>query len=217
MQKCTKMQEMIEQLAVKHGMDLSQREAHIKLLNGPYMPLVIEKIGAQLVSVAHYYYQNGDACADPDMVFYTGDGGWMPVEITQTLGYTRCLTFNDAGQPAGIDARAYAELLLFAEFWAVNLQQQGWVDHGHLPTGDPPSGPTPAAPPVPPPTSAGGAIPVLTPAQAEAAAAGYEICTAPGCPCGGVWLTPYRAAKYASAGGDVGPDPGDGNNPQYYW
>ena len=159
MQKCTKMQEVIEALAVKHGLDLSRNEAHIKLLNGPYMPLVIEKIGPQLVSVTHYFYQNGDACADPDMVFYTGDGGWMPVEITQTLGYRRALTFNDAGQPAGIDARAYAEMLLFAEFWAVNIQQQGWLDHGHPPTSDPPPSPCPAPLlPTAPPRS--GAVPV---------------------------------------------------------
>ncbi|MDQ2808011.1 MAG: hypothetical protein M3Z04_14040 [Chloroflexota bacterium] len=140
------MQRVIEALAGKHGLDLTQTEGHLKLLNGPYMPLVIEKIGRHLVSVTHYYYQNGDACADPDMVFYTGDGGWMPVEITQVLGYRRCLTFNDAGHPAGIDARAYAELMLFAEFWAVNLQQQGWLDQGHPP--DPAAPPSPAPWPV---------------------------------------------------------------------
>ncbi len=101
MQTCTKMQAVIEQLAAKHGLDLTPAAAHLKLLNGGYMPLVIEKIGAHLVSVAHYYYQNGDAWADPDMVFYMGAVGWMPVEITQPLCYP---SSGRAGCPAPLAA-----------------------------------------------------------------------------------------------------------------
>jgi len=148
------MQAIIEQLAAKHGLDLSKSEGHIKLLNSGYMPLVIEKIGPQLVSVTHYYYQEGDACADPDMMFYTSAGGWMPVEITQVLGYQRCVTFNGQGEPEGIDGRAYADLLEFAEFWAGNIADQGWLDRGHPPAPDPPPrpAPTPLLPPAPPPS-----------------------------------------------------------------
>jgi hypothetical protein len=77
------MQSVITQIAANHGLDLSASEAHLRLEQPSYMPLVIEKIGCHLVSVAHYFYQNRDAIADPDVVFFTGLGSWVPIEITQ--------------------------------------------------------------------------------------------------------------------------------------
>jgi len=40
---------------------------------GGFMPVVIERIGADTYSIAHYGQQNGDLMADPEMTF-RGDG-----------------------------------------------------------------------------------------------------------------------------------------------
>lgn len=201
MKTCPKMQQIIEALAAKHGLDLAAAEGHLRLELPCFMPLVIEKIGRHLVSVTHYYYQNGDACPDPDMVFYTGAEGWMPVEITQVLGYTRCLTLGADGKPEGIAIRSYNDVASFAEFWANNIREQGWLERGQPPNGDQPT-PTPDPPPAPagdgapPPSVESEAAPLQAELEAVARAAGFQQCIVPDCPCGGQWITDYRAAKY---------------------
>ena len=40
---------------------------------GGFMPVVIERIGADTYSIAHYGQQNGDLMADPELTF-RGDG-----------------------------------------------------------------------------------------------------------------------------------------------
>lgn len=54
MQTCPNMQRLIMRLAARFGMDLEAEEAHLKLANGGYFPLVVEKVGKHLLSVAHY-------------------------------------------------------------------------------------------------------------------------------------------------------------------
>ena len=81
------MQKVIEELAAKHGVDFGKAGAYLRLEMDCYLPLVIERLGGQQVSVTHYFIQNGDACADPDILFFTGYGEWVPVEITQLLSY----------------------------------------------------------------------------------------------------------------------------------
>jgi len=50
------------------------KDGYIRLENPGYMPLVIEYVGTgprglPLISVAHYYTQNGDAMRDPEITF----------------------------------------------------------------------------------------------------------------------------------------------------
>ena len=47
------------------------------------MDLVIEKIGENRLSVAHYYTQNGDLMSDPEIVFRIDGNRWIPVRYTQ--------------------------------------------------------------------------------------------------------------------------------------
>ncbi len=55
---------------------------HLKILNDPFMPLVIERLAgnlpfglhtASLYSLSHYFVQNGDLMADPEMCFIVVD------------------------------------------------------------------------------------------------------------------------------------------------
>ena len=43
--------------------------AKIDNTNGAFMPVVIEQVGENQISIAHYYEQNGDLMADPEIIF----------------------------------------------------------------------------------------------------------------------------------------------------
>lgn len=125
------MQAVITALAEKHALDLTLSEAHLRLTMDPYQPLVIEKVGKHLVSVAHYTYQNGDAIADPDMVFFTNAVEWVAIEITQVMGYRRVVNLSsDDTQIKTFYPRAQREAATFANWWARNIKAQGWLKNG---------------------------------------------------------------------------------------
>ena len=134
MKTSPKMQSVIEQLAKQHGLYLSQAEAYLRLEMPGFDRLVIENIGCQRISVAHYYEQNGDLVADPDVVFFTGYGAWAPIEITQVMAvYRRYAELDDAGQTiVRFDVRGQADLAAFTEEWAQNLLDQGWLKRGSV-------------------------------------------------------------------------------------
>ena len=56
-----------------------QGRDYLKIVNEPYMPLSVEQMGViygqdgKLVSLCHYYEQNGDLMADPQMCFVVVD------------------------------------------------------------------------------------------------------------------------------------------------
>jgi hypothetical protein len=127
------MQRIITALADKHGVKLTHVAAHLGLHLPGYERLVIETIGPQQISVAHYFEQNGDLIADPDVVFFTGYGVWVPIEITHPYGRTlRYATLNaDGSQLCRIQVAAQASLAGFTEQWARNLKHQEWLAHSH--------------------------------------------------------------------------------------
>jgi hypothetical protein len=132
MKTSPKMQHVIEQLAKQHGFDLSQDEAHLRLEMPGFDRLVIETIGLRRISVAHYFEVNDDLVADPDVVFFTGYGAWVSIEITQAMGiYRRYAYLDEAGQTIErLNVRGQAELAVFVEQWAHNLLDQGWLVRG---------------------------------------------------------------------------------------
>jgi len=62
----------VSKLIAQHGGIEKLKEDHIKIHNSVYMPLTIEWIGEimgkPLISVCHYYEQEGDFMRDPDVV-----------------------------------------------------------------------------------------------------------------------------------------------------
>jgi hypothetical protein len=125
------MQAIVERIAEKHGLDLKADEAHLHLENGPYMPLVIEKVGRNLLSIAHYFEQNGDLCADPDVVFFTGYAEWVAIEIQQVLGYQRVAWLNDDSTSIkSVSLRGQVDLASFTNLWARNLKEQDYLNRG---------------------------------------------------------------------------------------
>ena len=95
---------------------------------GVYMALHVERLTETDYSLAHYYEQNGDMMADPDMVFRKTDAGFVPLEITQAgLGiYRRTCTFDENGEINAYRPGAVRELCSFASMWLENIKgQQG--------------------------------------------------------------------------------------------
>jgi hypothetical protein len=96
-----------------------------------WMPLVIEAydgastgIGKRNISVAHYYTQNGDLCADPDILM---DELGRPIEITQWCGYKRIMEKRDDGQIYANKA-LMADVMSFMASWADNIKNGVWMD-----------------------------------------------------------------------------------------
>ena len=46
-------------------------DGYVKIDNarGIFMPVIVEQVGRNQISIAHYYEQNGDLMADPEIVF----------------------------------------------------------------------------------------------------------------------------------------------------
>ena len=139
MKTCKQLQAVIEALCAKHQLDLKQVGAHLRLENDPYEPLVIERIAQHQVSVAHYYVQNGDAIADPDVVIFTGYPEWVPISIQQPIvclagrelgGYRVVAELSeDSASIARFYPRALADLNSFCATWSRNIRAQGWFEH----------------------------------------------------------------------------------------
>ena len=132
METCKLMSREISRIAAKHGLDLTKSEAHLRLTLPGFMPLVIEKVGRNLVTVTHYFYQNGDTLADPDVMFCMYPGGWVPVEMTQCApgGYTKVAWLGSDGTIAKFAPKAMRSVAALCRTWATNIRDQGWCARG---------------------------------------------------------------------------------------
>jgi hypothetical protein len=115
--------EAIQQILAAHGYEdvaTVPIETHIKIeLDGDgMMPLVIEKIGENRISVAHYYVQYGDLMSDPEIVFHIEGNEWIPVRYTE---HPHIHDHNENG---------LYDVAKFAKQWSENLEKQGYVEAG---------------------------------------------------------------------------------------
>jgi hypothetical protein len=107
------------------GLDNAGDHKKIDNTDGVFMAVVVEHIGTDengpMFSVAHYYTQNGDLVADPEMAFLRGfDGNYYPLHF-QTGGY-----FQRAWDVAKgtFSPRACREQATFAGQWMKNISYQ---------------------------------------------------------------------------------------------
>ena len=138
------MQEVITNIGHLHGIDFSQSEAHLRLEMKGYDRLVIENVGVSQVSVAHYYEENGDLVADPDIVFFIGATKeekdedsvkeWFPIEaqFAWPSHFARPVTLVPSGNALEqiLDLDEQRNLGEFADEWADNIEAQGWLSYG---------------------------------------------------------------------------------------
>ena len=104
-----------------------------------YMRLCIEYIGRgprgqALVSIAHYYEQEGDVCQDPDVVVEVPDDGWdngktwAPISFTQAPGYYSEACYKGEDGQVYIRPAAVRDIKLFLPIWDKNIGEQGYVE-----------------------------------------------------------------------------------------
>ncbi|MEO7032882.1 MAG: hypothetical protein ABI548_03540 [Polyangiaceae bacterium] len=95
---------------------------------GAFMPAHVELVGPSehgtVYSVAHYFEQNGDLVADPEMeLLRDRNGNWYPVSITMAIGHKRALLLGEGGK-ARVDEREYRAELRFLSVWMKNIKSQ---------------------------------------------------------------------------------------------
>ena len=115
--------EIMAELTVGMAGDETYRK--IDKTGGTFMPVVVERVGPHRFSVAHYYEQNGDLVADPDLELELLDGGWYPAAISQPFsGYRRVLELGEDGKIAKCSADQFRDLSSFAVTFLQNIKSQ---------------------------------------------------------------------------------------------
>jgi hypothetical protein len=105
-----------------------QDSFHVRFEKTGYQPLVIERHG-DMISVAHYFEQNGDLIADPDVELHYPS--WVPTAITQAFfGYRQ--KFIERDGKTYFDTRFDREVSSFLSMWARNIKAQGWAEGGRV-------------------------------------------------------------------------------------
>ena len=105
--------------------------------NGVYMAVHVDIIGrpdfgpscpireeAKIVSIAHYYEQNGDLCCDPDMTFLVGADAAYAMSFQQANPpvYEEAVRFED--NKLLYNERHQRKLTVFANEWLGNIRDQ---------------------------------------------------------------------------------------------
>ena len=107
---------------------LSGDHFQAQILNGSFMPLVVERHG-QVVIVAHVTSQNGDAISDPEMTFkiVQSNSEWFlwPTSLQFATGHREDCEAVQDGRLV-IKPRAQADQIRFSNEWARNLISQGF-------------------------------------------------------------------------------------------
>jgi len=127
----TQFQKAIEHLLKSHNLieDFqNQSSFHVRFDMKGYQRLVIERHD-DMISVAHYFEQNGDLVADPDVELHYPS--WVPTAITQAFfGYRR--KFIERDGKTFVDTRFDREVSSFLALWARNIRAQGWAERGQV-------------------------------------------------------------------------------------
>ncbi|GJQ40479.1 MAG: hypothetical protein JETCAE02_28910 [Anaerolineaceae bacterium] len=83
-----------------------------------------------MISVAHYFEQNGDLVPDPEVELHYPT--WTPTAITQAIGYRREKFITRMKDMVLVDTRFDREVSSFLSMWARNIQAQGWAQRGQV-------------------------------------------------------------------------------------
>ncbi len=118
-------QKDIEWLLKSHNMlgaFQDQAEFHDRFDMPGFDRLVIER-HEDLISVAHYFEQNGDLIADPEAELHYPT--WFPTALTQVFSGRREKFIKRNGEDY-IDMKFHGEVTSFLAMWGRNIRAQGW-------------------------------------------------------------------------------------------
>ena len=90
-----------------------------------FMPLTVESIGGNRIAISHYYTQNGDSLADPDMEFvFDHEAKTLNARTFQQDNLNR---FEQVVIDGVVDEALESELNDFASQWFQNIREQGYL------------------------------------------------------------------------------------------
>jgi len=129
---CPQMQQFIERLAAKHQVDFSIAGVRLWLaLPGTIERLLIAGLSGERVGLTHCIADTDEQLAcDTDLVFLVDEAGWQPIELLHTdvvrAAYVKVIAATGGVQI--FDEVGEISLPRFAEYWAIMLEQQRWLD-----------------------------------------------------------------------------------------
>ncbi len=108
--------------------DMKLHQSRIVDNSETFMKVHVEVINkhhkSYVVSITHYFTQEGDLCCDPDMTFLVNETGVYPLTFQQAIPpvYQEAARITEDG--VKYSARLQRELTSFANQWMRNIQQQ---------------------------------------------------------------------------------------------
>lgn len=122
-------------------------QVYLKLRSEGFLPLTAEKIGREietpfgkgfLLSLAHYYEQNGDLMRCPEMVFIVVDKRHYPKDFDSLFAFAQLYQQDDLGiyeestaisngRLIGFNDCCQRSHISFANRWLHNIQMQGFL------------------------------------------------------------------------------------------
>lgn len=101
-----------------------------------FMPLSIERIGTgprggMLISVMHWYEQNGDLMRDPDVEIeiLPDTGEWLPLSYRQdSAGLFQEVQIDIDGDLMRASERFVKDIQRFLKLWDRNIGEQGFIE-----------------------------------------------------------------------------------------
>ena len=114
---------------------ITRENSHTRIDNNKpdsgIMAVVVEWVGGcrlgETYSIAHYYEQNGDLMADPEMVFLkiNANGRYYPTSWKlDSMGMYREGIIWEDGEPQYINEREQRDEAIFAGEWMQNIKLQ---------------------------------------------------------------------------------------------
>lgn len=106
--------------------ELAEKTGYYKLSNDPtYMPLTIEIIGKNQLSICHYGESNGDLMRDPEMIFYKRNDDWVPVYFRNDwVGVEEFSCVVTQNQLVIDNEKKQEDQAEFANTWLSNIEDQ---------------------------------------------------------------------------------------------
>lgn len=135
MKASPKMKTVVQQLAARYQLDLTQITAFLRLDLPDHDSLVIEVIGPAQIAVTLCFEEAGEWKIEQEIIFLTSTpNDWVAIEITHLrTGWYAAVKLNAHGQRiVRINHGGQEWLAEYADRWAEQLEQQNWLDQGEV-------------------------------------------------------------------------------------
>ena len=139
MKTCPTMRKLITRIAKKHGhfipTFIGERRLTLELEGFAPLDLVVSE---DTVSVSQIEQETDEFYPDPEVLFYTGGRGWVPIHASE-MGKKDEFYAKPDWKRGGVmvavpgEEKRQAERAQKCEQWARDLQEQGWLERGKRP------------------------------------------------------------------------------------